>query len=517
MKVHKRVLTLVLSLVMLLALAACGGESGGEETGGPETGEVKDTITVAVNAEPSVLDPPNQQSGTAGMVNVQIYEGLVRLDNETGEIVPCLAESWEQIDDYTIRFHLRDDVYFHDGSKLTAEDVKFTFDRGAVAPMKAMIFEPFDTSKTKIIDENTIELGTKEVFPPFLTYLTNNATLIVSKSAVEAAGSDEVFGRNPVGTGAYKFVEWIAGDRIVLERNEEYWGELPEFKNLVIRTITDDTTRAMALENGEIDIAYKLAPAQMEMLAGSETSDIVSFPGYATEYCALNEAYEPLSDVRVRQAMRYALDLDTMTEIAFGNGVVADGPVMPNISCYVPPAEGQEYGQDIEKAKALMKEAGYENGFDLTIAVNENIQRSTMAEMLANSWKEIGINATVQTIEFSTLVEDMYAGNTQAFIMGFTAGGDDGSFFGDIFVSDSDSNWLNYSNPELDELFELAAVEMDPEVRRGYYVEIQDILRDDMPWLWLRFSDNIFGVSKDLTGFDQDPETYCEFRFVKSK
>ena len=517
MKSHLRILALMLAMVLLLS--ACGGspqegDPSAENTG---DGEVKDTLVIGNYAEPTVLDPPNQNMVPAALVNVQIYDGLVRQDNETGEIVPSLATSWEYVDDYTIRFHLRDDVYFHDGSKLTAEDVKFTFDRGAVAPMKAMIFEPFDTAKTKIIDEYTIELGTKDVFPPFLTYLTNNATLIVSKSAVEAAGSDEVFGRNPVGTGAYKFVEWIAGDRIVLERNEEYWGELPEFKNLVIRTITDDTTRAMALENGEIDIAYKLAPAQMEMLAGSETSDIVSFPGYATEYCALNEAYEPLSDVRVRQAMRYALDLDTMTEIAFGNGVVADGPVMPNISCYVPPAEGQEYGQDIEKAKALMKEAGYENGFDLTIAVNENIQRSTMAEMLANSWKEIGINATVQTIEFSTLVEDMYAGNTQAFIMGFTAGGDDGSFFGDMFMTDNDSNLIAYSNPELDELFELAAVEMDPEVRNGYYAEAQYILREDMPWISLRFTDNIFGMSKELTGLDPDPEFYCEFRFVKSR
>ena len=164
MKAHARILVLLLALAMLLS--ACGSQepSGGEP-------EVKDTLIVGNSAEPTVLDPPNQQNTPAGLINVQVYDGLLRQNNETGEIEPCLAESWEYVDDCTVRFHLRDDVYFHDGSKFTAEDVKFTFDRGAECIMKAMIFEPFDTSKTKIIDEYTIELGTKDVFPPFLTCL----------------------------------------------------------------------------------------------------------------------------------------------------------------------------------------------------------------------------------------------------------------------------------------------------------------------------------------------------------
>ena len=351
-----------------------------------------------------------------------------------------------------------------------------------------------------------------------LTYLTNNATLIVSKSAVEAAGSDDVYGRNPVGTGAYKFVEWIAGDRVILERNEDYWGELPEFKNLIIRTISDDTTRAMALENGEIDIAFRLAPAQVETLSTSETAEVISFPGYTVEYCGLNSAYEPLSDKRVRQALRYAVDMDTISEIAYGEGTPADGSFMPTISSYVPADDDQKYEQNIEKAKELLKEAGYENGFDLELLINESQSRLTVAEMLRNAWSAIGINTTIRTLEFSTLVSAVYEGTAQAFILGFIAGGNDGEFFKDMFYTGRDgATWINYSNPEADELFDLASSEMDTETRNNYFAEIQDILRDDMPWLWLRFSDNIFGIQKNLTGFDCDPETYCEFRFVKSK
>lgn len=391
-KAHARILVLLLALAMLLS--ACGSQeaSGGEP-------EVKDTLIVGNNAEPTVLDPPNQQNTPAGLINVQVYDGLLRQNNETGEIEPCLAESREYVDDCTVRFHLRDDVYFHDGSKFTAEDVKFTFDRGAECVMKAMIFEPFDTSKTKIIDEYTIELGTKDVFPPFLTYLTNNATLIVSKSAVEAAGSDDVYGRNPV-----------------------------------------------------------------------------------------------------------------------GSGVVADGPITPAISCYVPAGEDQQYEQDIEKAKQLLKEAGYENGFDLELVCNESQGRTTMAEMLANAWNAIGVKTELRTLEFSALVDLIYSGETQAFLMGFMAGGNDGEFYRTLFQTGGDATaWINYSNPEVDELFDLASKEMDSEKRNEYYAELQTILRDEMPWLWIRFTDNLFGMQKTLTGLDPDPETYCEFRFVKTK
>lgn len=521
MKSHVRILAMLLAMVLLLS--ACGGDPGTSESGEPapensESGEVKDTLVIGNYAEPTVLDPCNQNMVPAGLVNVQIYDGLVRQDNETGEIVPSLAKSWEYVDDYTIRFHLRDDVYFHDGSKMTAEDVKFTFDRGATCTQKSMIFEPFDTAKTKIIDEYTIELGTKDVFPAALSYLTNNATLIVSKSAVEAAGSDDAYGRNPVGTGAYKFVDWIAGDRVILERNEEYWGELPEFKNLIIRTIADDTTRALALESGEVDIAYNLAPAQVEMLESSDTVEVLTAPSYTTQYCGLNFAYEPLSDKRVRQALRYAVDMDTISEIAFASGLPADGPVTPALSCYVPAGEDQQYEQNIEKAKELMKEAGYENGFDLELSCNESQPRISMAQMLANAWKEIGVNTEVRSLEFSAQLDEVYSGEAQAFLLGFVAGGNDGEFYRAMFQTGNDgASWININIPEINELFDLASKEMDADKRSEYYHELQTMLRDEMPWLWVRFADNIWGMSKDLTGLDLDPEWYSEYRFITSK
>ena len=506
MKKTARILAALLVLALMFSLSVTSAFAA----------DAKDTLIVGNYSEPTVLDPPNQNMVPAALVNIQIYDGLLRQNNETGEIEPCLATSWEYVDETTICFHLRDDVYFHDGSKMTAEDVKFSFDRGATCTQKSIIFEPFDPSKTKIIDDYTIELGTKEVFPAIFTYLTNNATLIVSKSAVEAAGSDDVFGRNPVGSGAYKFVEWIAGDRVILERNDNYWGDIPEFKNLIIRTIADDTTRAMALESGEIDVAYNLAAAQVEMLENSSNVDVVAFSGYTTQYCGLNMGYEPLSDIRVRQALMYALDMPTISQIAFITGQAADGPVSPALSCYKAPTS--YYSQDVEKAKELMKEAGYENGFHLVLTCNETTPRMTLAEMMANAWKAIGVDTEVRVMEFATQLEEIYAGESQAFLLGFVAGGNDGEFYRSMFASGFDGcEWIHYNNPTVNELFAKASVEMDQEVRNEIYGEIQDIVREELPWLYVRFAENIFGIQKTLTGLDKDPEQYSEFRFIKSR
>lgn len=523
----KALRVMVLLVAVLILLAGCAPkpdddsndpnktDQTGEQTHNPSK---RDTIVIGNYAEPTVLDPCNQNMVPAGLVNVQIYDGLVRYNNETSEYEPWLAKSWEYVDDCTLRLTLRDDVYFHDGSKFTAEDVKFTFDRGAECTQKSMIFEPFDPDKTKIINDYTIEIGTHDVFPSVLAFLANNGALIVSKSAVEAAGSDDVYGRNPIGTGAFKFVKWIAGDRIVLERNDDWWGELPEFKTLIIRTIADDTTRAMSLESGEVDIAYNLAAAQVDMLENSENVDVVSFPSYTTQYCGLSSAYEPLSDKRVRQALRYAVDMDTISEIAFESGYPADGPVTPAISCYVPPAEGTEYKQDIEKAKQLMKDAGYEDGFDLILTCNESQPRITLAEMLANAWKEIGVNTDVRVMEFATQLSELYAGEAQAFLLGFVAGGDDGEFYRPMFQSTGDgAKWISYHNPVVDDLFDKASKEMDQDLRLEYYAELQELLREEMPWLFVRYAENIYGIQKDLTGLDLDPEWYSEYRLIKFK
>ena len=535
----KRLLALLLSLLMIASLAACGGGSGdggapadnktdAKDDGGaqqtpPPAGlsltNVEDTLTVGSTGEPTVLDPQNQNDSPSGFNCMQMYETLIARDNETMEYMPQLAESWEYLDDTTIRFHLRDDVYFHDGSHFTANDVKFTFMRGKDCTLKAYSFEPFDCDASAVVDEYTFDLKTKEPFPAAFDYLVGNAMLIVGENAVNSAANVDEYGRNPTGgTGPWKFKEWIAGDRVVYERNEDYYGEKPYFSTMVVRNISDDTTRALSLEAGEIDISIKVAPTQIDTIENSETAYLVRFLNFVNNYLGFNCKKEPFNDVRVRKAMRYALDLDAMTEVAYsGAGLPSDSIFTKALSAYEPAPEELTYTYDVEKAKSLLAEAGYPDGFACSLWVNESQTRIDMAEMLQNAWGQIGIKVSVEVMEFGSYLEKIHNGEHDMFILGFTSGGNDSAFARDNFYTEDGfvSNSQGYSNPEYDRLADLAYVEMDPEKRHEYEIEIQNLLRDELPWIPLRCDEAIYGVRSTLTGMDKDAQAKPQFRNIR--
>lgn len=534
----KRMIALLLALTMVATLVACSSSNGGTNNTAPNEGgdstqgdqqptppsglsltNVEDTLTVAGTGEPTVLDPQFQNDSPSGFVCMQMYETLIARDYETGEYIPRLAESWEYLDDTTIRFHLRDDVYFHDGSHFTAEDVKFTFMRGKDCTLKAYSYQPFDCDATAVVDEYTIDVKTKEPFPAAFDYLVGNAMLIVGQNAVESAGSLDEYGRNPTGgTGPWKFKEWIAGDRVVFERNEEYYGEKPYFSTLVIRNISDDTTRAMSLEAGEIDFSVKVAPTQVESIENSETAYLVRFLNYVNNYLGFNCRKEPFNDVRVRQAMRYALDLDAMTEIAYaGAGEPSDSIFTKALDAYEPAPPELTYTYDVEKAKALLAEAGYPDGFECSLWVNENQTRIDMAEMLQNAWGQIGITVNVEVMEFGAYLERINNGEHDMYILGFTSGGNDSAFAHDLFYTEDSyvGNNTGYSNPEYDRLADLAYTEMDAEKRHEYEIEIQNLLREELPWIPLRCDEAIYGIRSTLTGTEKQPESKPQFRDIR--
>ena len=516
-------LSFILAGVMLLGSLAGSITTGAEEKPVPpnlSVTAVEDTLTVAQSGEPKVLDPQNQNDQPSAVVCWQMYEGLIMRNNLTGEYDPLIAESWEQIDDCTIRFHIRDDVYDHAGNHFTANDVKFTVDRGCASTLKSYVWSAFDADKCKVIDEYTVDIGTKEPFAPAMQYLCNNGALMVCQKSVEDAASLDDYGRNPTGaTGPWKFVEWVAGDRIVLERNEDYYGEKPYFKYLIIRNITDDTTRAMSLESGDIDFNIKTATAQLETLRENPNVDIHDVTSTTLTYMCFNVGKEgPWQDKRVRQALRYALDMDGMVQLAFsGAAVTADSIYCNSLSCHVTPDEYYTY--NIEKAKELLAEAGYPDGFEINLWTNENQSRIDLCDMIQNAWAQIGVKANVQIMEFATELDKIYAGEHDAFIMGFVSAGDDGDFLHDNFYSTEDysQNTAGYKNPEYDELMDTARTSLDPEVRQDCYAKVQVLLQDELPWIPIACATNNFGVRATLTGVDPDPQAIMHFRWMRPK
>lgn len=535
MKRWTQFLALILAVVLL---AGCSGNnagtngannSGGNDTANDETTTggapegvsvtaVEDTLTVAMVSEAAQLDPQgNAVTQPDAIINVQVYEGLVRMNNDTNEIEPWLAESWEQIDDSTLRVKLREGVLWQDGTELTTEDVLYTIQRGVQSVSKEYCWGAIDAENCEIIDKYTIDIRTFGAYPALLSMMVDNGWLIVNKNYFESNDYDYVI-RNPMGTGPWTFSEWIAGDSISFVRNEDYWGEKPYFGNLVIRTIADDTTRSLALETGEVDYVIGIQNSQIEYLQNTDVCDVYLFPGMTLEYVVVNGAHEELSDVRVRQALRYAIDLDNMVSLAYGaTATPADGIVTSANQFYVECPEELQYTYDLEKAKELMAEAGYENGFSATIICKDSSDRVAMCEMLKNAWAELNVDLEVQVMDIATYYDKVQTGDTWFALGGFVCLANDGDMYHDYFYSTQDvsMNYGSYQNPLFDELADAGRYEMDEEARREIYAEMQNLLREELPWIPVAYVYETVGVRSTLTGVDLDKNGQPRFQFVR--
>ena len=539
MKTHRKSLAMLLALVMVatLVLSGCGapatttpppaaGNTPGPAAATPQPANtrpvtvVPDTLTIGIASEPGGLDVHQYADGAGVGVVVNFCEGLMFRNNDTYEYEPWLANSWETLDEYTTRFHLRDDVYFHDGGHMTADDVLFTFERGNELPARRFAYTPFDIPNCKVVDDYTIDIVSKTPFAPALAYLSSTGVFIHSRESVANTTLQE-YNRNPVGvTGAYRFSEWIAGDRIILERNEDYWGVMPEFKYLVFRIMTDATARTLAIESNDIDIL--MAPLSSSIASLSQNPDVevlVSF-GLSTTNILFNNQHPVLSDQRVREALLWAIDIPGMSNIAFsGTGEPGSAFVAPIIpGWHAPDPDGPWVNQNLDKARALLADAGYADGFDIEIWCNENQARIDIAEMLQNAWGAIGVRCEVSVLEFATQIAQMDEGLHDVSLNGFVPPGLDMDFaYSQLHTGPWSQNYMGYSNPEVDRLFELGRSSLNQDERIASYSKIIDIYREEIPSISMHHQTQFYVIRSTLTGLENHPQNLPHFYLVHSK
>lgn len=485
-----RKMSLFLAILLAMGtLAGCSGKSGEttsagtsgtsgtgnsgvqEEGGSGTTGAVKDEVIAVLKGEPSNIDPHGNTELVAMTTQVQIFETLVKKD-ESGEIVPCLAESWEQIDDKTIRFKLRDDVYFHNGEKLTSDDVVYTIQRATEKPSSASIFASFDASNTKAVDETTVDVATKAPFAAVFNYLTSTRGGIVSKKAVEELGDDQ-FGRSPVGTGPFVFDNWVSGTSITLKRNEEYWGEKPAYSTLTLKFITETANRALEIESGNADIVLDPDTGDLDRLAETEGLKVVSGDSYGMSYIVFSMDDEVLSDVRLRQALSLALDLDSLVETVYGNYATTSESVMPKTVFSYHSQGKHEY--NVEKAKELLAEAGYADGLTINLNLPNGSEQQNIGVIAQSMWKEIGVTANISTASTSEVIAAGRRGDNQVAIMSATySTGDPGHALAD-FDTRSDG-FFRPIDKKIDELLDKGSATYDSAERAKVYEELQDYI-----------------------------------------
>lgn len=462
------------------------------------------TLIVAQGSDPVTLDPQGQNDRPSARVRVQIFETLVNQDNDLN-IVPGLATSWEQISPTVWEFKLREGVKFHNGDEFTADDVKYSLERVKGSASVSFLLEA--VAGVEVVDKNTVRIETEYPFAPLLAHLAHPSTAIVNRRSVEEAGDN--FGATvAIGTGPFIFKEWVSGSHVTLVRNENYWGEPAKVDELIIRGIPEGTVRAIELETGGVDIAYDLEPMDELRLTGMPGIVLEPFEQLSTSYVGFNVTKAPLDDKLVRQAINYALDVDAVVDYIYtGRAVKLSTPLPPRVWGYNPDVEGYYY--DPAKAKELLAEAGYPDGFKISLWTNDDPLRMQIAEMFQANLAEVGIEVDVQILPWATYLEDTALGKHDMFILGWstvTADADYGLYalFHSSMAGDP-GNRSFYANPRVDELLDAGRRETDPEKRMAIYHEAQELIVEDAPWVFLIATSAVNGYRDYVDGFVPHP------------
>ena len=506
-------ITLVLCVTASGVLTGCSGktsEAGGGTTPTEEQSTKRDTLNYGLNQEPAKLDPQTDTLLVTMLSCKQIYDTLLVKDNDTGEIKPNLATEWTWTDDLTLDMTLRDDVTFHNGQKMTAEDVIFSLRRCA-AGSAAAIFSSFDMENSRVIDETHIEIKMKETYGAALNMLCNTKSSIVSKSYAESV-DETTFGREPVGTGAFSFVEWVAGDHITLTRNDSYWGQKPAYKTLNLRVLTDATARAIELETGGVDIIDTMNVSDLNRFSESDGMDLYTIAGSKIHYIVFNETDPILGNEKVRLAFAHAIEAENVCDAGFGDSAaVAKSSMATTIWGY---KEVGLYSYDVELAKQLLSEAGYPNGFTCTMVVPTMSSNVRMAETIQAYLAEIGVTMEIETYDAATWMSMNRDGSAAISINNLTADTFDPDHSYMNLKASSNMATVRTSDATINRLLEEGKSEMDETKRLAIYGEVQDYMFEHAFWIPIDEPIINYGAQTYVKGFVPDPGVQPDLKLV---
>ena len=501
----KKFIALLLVVCTLLTVVGCSKKADKADDA------AKDSIVIAQGADPTSLDPYGTTDTPAIRVAQCIFETLVTRDDD-GNIAPMLAESWEIQDDCTYIFHLRKGVKFHNGEELKASDVAFSFSKIAESPHASSIRATIDFENSKAIDDYTFEMKLTEPFGPILNHLGHPVMAIVNEKAYTEAGNQ--VSEQPCGTGPYKFVSWVPDDRIELVTFDDYWGGKANITNMTWRTIPEIASRSIEVEAGTVDIAIDIQASELERLEKVDKVTTFKEEQSSINFICLNNMIAPFDNVKVRQAINMAIDVDAICKVVYqGTGAVARAPMSKSVWAYNDNLPEHEY--NVEKAKALLAEAGYPDGFTCTMTCDQNQQRLDTAEMVQAQLAQIGITMEIASMERGAFIDKVIAGELEMFGLGWTAdtGDPDYALFASFHSSmhGEGGNMSFYSNPELDELLELGRSSTDPDVRKDAYYKVQEIVWDEVPCIFLQCPEDLYAYNSSLKNFATNADGRIKF------
>jgi ABC-type transport system substrate-binding protein len=473
------------------------------------------------------LDANFESTAPGAWVYGNIIEPMIALGAD-GSIEPRLATSWEFIDDTRLRFTLREGVTFHDGTPFNAEAVKFSWDRALFAdPPGRWKGLAGPIAAVEVVDDYTVDVVSSVPYGPLLLTSTMIYTGVVSPAAVEQHGDD--YGRNPVGTGPFKFVEWRTNDRIILEANEDYWRGRPNLDRVVFQVVPEDGARMLALRTGEAHMVLNPPPSDVAALAGDPNFEVSVADSVQVFYFGFNLEKPPVDDLRVRQAVAHALDIPLIVESVLEEGAtVATSVISPSVLGYIDMGLQERYPYDPDRAVALLEEAGYTMGSDgimvkdgeplvleILPASGRYLKDREVAEVIQEFLRQVGIRAELDIFEWATTFplsqEDPLQYHAVTFAWLTTTTDADYTLYSN-FRSDElppvSWNKYRYSNPQVDEWLAQARGSVDADERLDLYARVQEQLAADLPSIPIYNTNELVAHSARVKNFTTHPVQY---------
>lgn len=487
-------------------------------------------LVVGQIAEPQSLDPHVATTTNDFRILMNIYEGLVRFGDGTLEVEPALAESWEISEDgLSYTFQLRQGVSFHDGTPFNAEAVKFNFDRMLDEAHPFHDTGPFPLSfnfsaveEVTAVDDMTVDFTLSEPFAPFLSNLAYPTGLIVSPAAVEQFGED--YGRNPSGTGPFRFAEWQANQRVVIAASLDHWDGPPTLEAVVFRPITDANTRMAEMLAGGLDIMVEAPPDSMAQFRDAPDFNAHEQAGPHVWYLILNMKEGPFESQAVRQAVNFAVNKEALVnDVLQGTAEISAGPV--------PPAFAWAYNEDVDpypydpdRARELLEEGGYE-GEEIVFYVTEGgsgmLDPVAMGTAIQADLAAVGMNVRIETYEWNTFLGQVnpgLEGKAQMAQMAWMTNDPDTLPFLTLrtaaWPQEGGFNSGYYSNPDVDEMLDRARRATDPEERAALYRDVQAIVHDEAPWLFVANWVQGAVTTANIEGFALQPSFFLMLKNV---
>ena len=494
-----------LSILVLLVLFACSQKENQKER---VEKEEKKILTMAQKAEIKTLDPQKATDSVSRSIIKLINQTLVYIDNE-GNIVPELAQEITKVSPKETLIKIKNDIKFSNGETLTIDDVLFSLERAKASPKMSQdlyMIESFEK-----VDDRTLKINTLYDAGNLLHKLASGGVAIINKKAFE---KDE---NNIVGTGMFKLKEWVAGEKLVLERNEFFKDSKSNIDTLVVKFVPEANSRMIMLETGEIDLARDLLPLDFQKISEDTKFTTVEVETPSNMFLGFDLRNELLADKRVRQAIAYAINNEDLVKTVFnGSASVATSPV-PKITTGHN-ENSNNYPQNIEKAKQLLAEAGYPNGFNIELFVSEDNQRIDMAVIIQDNLKKIGINAEIKTFQWAAYVSTIENPNIikPLFIMSWNISNDDpDEVLYPLYHSsqiDAHTNVVFYKNEKFDNLISEARETTDKEKRMKLYEEAQDIIQEDLPHYTLVYPKQNFAYKASIKNIKYNKRAYLDFQ-----